>query len=156
MFAGIFDGTVGDYASTFVSQNIVNHLFEEIQECSDTILNVESTFDNDSLINVNSKLHSALTNTFLNVDHALIENCEDRKLHYASSTGVTMLLRQNLLTIAHVGDSKACIARVDQNGCIYPEWLTVDHKPNMPDELKRIESCGGSMVYLHGNKPYIR
>lgn len=37
-----------------------------------------------------------------------------------------------------------------------PEWLTVDHKPNTPAELKRIESCGGSLVWLHGVKPYIR
>jgi len=39
---------------------------------------------------------------------------------------------------------------------IYPEWLTVDHKPNVPSELERIERSGGSLAWLHGNKPYIR
>ena len=81
--------------------------------------------------------------------------CADKKLHYASSTGVAAFLWGNLLTVAHVGDSKACIARqVGEE--LLPEWLTVDHKPNMPHELKRIESNGGSLAWLHGNKPYIR
>lgn len=81
--------------------------------------------------------------------------CKDKNLHYASSTGVVAFLWKNLLTIAHVGDSKACISRfVGEES--RPEWLTVDHKPNMPNELKRIEESGGSLAWLHGNKPYIR
>ena len=39
---------------------------------------------------------------------------------------------------------------------IQVEWLTVDHKPNMTHELRRIEQSGGSLAWLHGNKPYIR
>jgi len=34
--------------------------------------------------------------------------------------------------------------------------LTVDHKPDQEAELKRIQSCGGSLTYLHGGKPFIR
>jgi serine/threonine protein phosphatase PrpC len=81
--------------------------------------------------------------------------CTEKKLHYASSTGVAAFLWGNLLTIAHVGDSKACIARLVGNE-LSPEWLTIDHKPNMPHELKRIQQNGGSLAWLHGNKPYIR
>jgi protein phosphatase len=81
--------------------------------------------------------------------------CAEKALHYASSTGVVVFLWKNLLTVAHVGDSKACIARLDGNE-VHPEWLTVDHKPNMPNELRRIEASGGSLAWLHGNKPYIR
>ena len=101
-------------------------------------------------------LKEALRNTFLSADRALIEHCAARKLHYASCTGVTCFLWKNLLTVAHVGDSKACIAKVTGEGEVQPEWLTVDHKPNMPHELKRIEANGGSLAWLHGNKPYIR
>jgi serine/threonine protein phosphatase PrpC len=100
-------------------------------------------------------LKEALRSTFLSCDRSLIEHCAARKLHYASCTGVTCFLWKNLLTVAHVGDSKACIAKVTGDE-VQPEWLTVDHKPNMPHELKRIEAHGGSLAWLHGNKPYIR
>ena len=70
-------------------------------------------------------------------------------------TGVVAVLWRNLLTIAHVGDSKACIVR-ESGGTLLPEWLTEDHKPNLPSELARIENNGGSLAWLHGNKPYIR
>lgn len=82
--------------------------------------------------------------------------CAANSLHYASSTGVTALICKNLLTVAHIGDSKACIMKLGPNDEYLPEWLTVDHKPNMPHELKRIQDNGGSLVWLHGNKPYIR
>lgn len=101
------------------------------------------------------KLRDAIHSTFLSTDKALIETCEEKALHYASSTGVAAFLWKNLLTVAHIGDSKACIARLDGND-VQPEWLTVDHKPNMPFELSRIEANGGSLAWLHGNKPYIR
>jgi protein phosphatase 2C family protein 2/3 len=98
----------------------------------------------------------ALRKTFLGVDKAFLEMAAANNLHYTASTGVTALLWRNLLTVAHIGDSKACIMKIGSNGEILPEWLTVDHKPNMPNELKRIQENGGSLTYLHGNKPYIR
>ena len=36
------------------------------------------------------------------------------------------------------------------------QFLTYDHKPNQPKELRRIEAAGGSLTYLHGGKPFIR
>jgi serine/threonine protein phosphatase PrpC len=109
----------------------------------------------DGLGEAPGKIRDALRNTFLDADAELIRYCAERGLHYASSTGVVVFLWENLLTVAHVGDSKACIAKKvgDQ---LFPEWLTVDHKPNMPHELERIERNGGSLVWLHGNKPFIR
>ena len=101
------------------------------------------------------KIRAAMQSAFLNADAALIRMCTEKELHYASSTGVAAFLWENLLTLAHIGDSKACIAKV-KDGQVYPEWLTVDHKPNMPVELARIEQSGGSLAWLHGNKPYIR
>lgn len=121
-----------------------------------------STNGNSSTVNVASyedialTIRDALYHAFLNVDASLIRMCADHNLHYASSTGVAAFFWKNLLTVAHVGDSKACIARVASDGSIHPEWLTIDHKPNMPHELKRIQASGGSLAYLHGNKPYIR
>lgn len=105
---------------------------------------------------VAQRVRAALRETFLSCDQSLLAMCATNNLHYVSSTGVAALLWNNLLTIAHVGDSKACIAKVSSDGDVHPEWLTIDHKPDQPAELARIQSCGGSLVWLHGNKPYIR
>ena len=155
-FMGVFDGTVGDDASEFVGKNIVSFLCrtEEFANPITGVFSTEPTGGASTDI-VAEKIRSALRQAFLNSDAALIEMCAEKKLHYAASTGVSAFLWRNLLTIAHVGDSKACIARLIGDE-IHPEWLTVDHKPNMPNELKRIEQAGGSLAWLHGNKPYIR
>jgi serine/threonine protein phosphatase PrpC len=153
-FCGVFDGTVGHDASEFIVQHICSHLCEtpEVKEMI--------TLHNESNGNISNevaagKIRLAMRSAFLNADAALINMCAGKDLHYASSTGVSAFLWKNLLTIAHVGDSKACIAKVKDNE-VQPEWLTVDHKPNMPHELQRIEKNGGSLAWLHGNKPYIR
>lgn len=149
-FLCVFDGTVGHDASEFMMQNVTKQLCitEELNE----IININNNFTSEEIA---AKIRSALRTTFLNCDQALINMCTEKNLHYASSTGVVAFLWKNLLTVAHVGDSKACIARV-KHGNLQPEWLTVDHKPNMPHELRRIEENGGSLAWLHGNKPYIR
>jgi serine/threonine protein phosphatase PrpC len=119
------------------------------------------------LIQTSSESHhqdemlETITNSFRNAFHstdaALIERCREHDHHYTASTGVTAFFFQNLLSVAHVGDSRACIARVSgDGGGIECEMLTMSHKANQPHELQRIESQGGSLVYLHGDKPYIR
>jgi protein phosphatase len=155
-FCGVFDGTVGDDAAEYVVKNIVRHLCasEEFSDATNGIFSTEPS-GGASTDAVAEKIRSAVRHAFIASDQSLINMCEEKKLHYASSTGVTAFLWRNLLTIAHVGDSKACIARLIGDE-IHPEWLTVDHKPNMPNELKRIEQNGGSLAWLHGNKPYIR
>lgn len=153
-FCGVFDGTVGHDASEFIKQNIAKHLCstDEMKE----LINLHN-IHNGNVTNdiIAGKIRGALKLAFLNSDKALIEMCSDENLHYASSTGVAAFLWKNLLTVAHIGDSKACIARVVNNE-VQPEWLTIDHKPHMPNELQRIEQNGGSLAWLHGNKPYIR
>lgn len=149
---GVFDGTVGVDASDFLSKNFIHHLCntEEMNN-----LEISEALNENSDDIVMDKIRTALKKAFLSADEALLQICEEKKLHYASSTGVVAFLYRNVLTIAHVGDSKACIARQVDNEIQF-SWLTVDHKPNTPNELKRIEQNGGSLVWLHGNKPYIR
>lgn len=153
-FCGVFDGTVGPDASDFVMHNICQFLCNtaEIKE----ILSLHHSSDGNISNEVAaSKIRAAMRLAFVDTDAALIQMCAEKKLHYASSTGVAAFLWKNLLTVAHIGDSKACIAKWKDNE-LHPEWLTVDHKPHMPHELQRIEASGGSLAWLHGNKPYIR
>eukprot|EP01040_Poterioochromonas_malhamensis_P005892 gene5891-6334_t len=157
-FGGIFDGTVSYHASEFAASHIADYLkrTDEMKE----LIYLTKYKSRGSVLPTMEQIailcRSALRKTFLGVDKALLEMAAEQGLHYTSSTGVTALIWKNLLTVAHVGDSKACIMKMGENGEIMPEWLTVDHKPNMPHELKRIQENGGSLTYLHGNKPYIR
>ncbi len=125
---------------------------DEIKDLTNNINNQLELLANELIA---GKIRAAFRSSFLRADESLIKMCTEKNLHYASSTGVSAFLYKNLLTVAHIGDSKACIAKV-RNGELLPEWLTIDHKPNMTHELKRIEENGGSLVWLHGNKPYIR
>lgn len=152
---GVFDGTVGNFASEFVNNNIVQQLC-----CSDFIKNEDFglfSLNNGkcSMASVAGMISACMKKLFNDVDCSLIEMCAEHNLHYTSCTGITALLWNNLLTISHVGDSKACIAKIHEN-VLTTEWLTLDHKPNMPQELSRIEQAGGSLVWLHDNKPFIR
>lgn len=116
------------------------------------------------------RVEAILRNAFHSVDADLVRHCTEKGgLDYASSTGVTALLWPNqMLTVAHVGDSKCCICSVIKDDSVQlsqgkpssirlnAELLTVDHKPHHPHELQRIKAAGGSLVYLHGSKPFIR
>merc|ERR1719282_1467643 len=50
------------------------------------------------------------------------------------------------LFLANIGDSRAVLGKVDGKAV----RLTVDHKPNLASEKKRIELEGGSVVEVAG------
>ena len=97
-------------------------------------------------------------------DKRLVAMCRERGLDYSACTSVTVLLSGSLLTVAHLGDSKVVLGREEGGagaavGTASPmsgKYLTSDHKPDHPDERRRIEASGGSLTYLHGGKPFIR
>lgn len=155
-FCAVFDGTVGHHASEFLMRNVVDVMLqtEEMQQLVEISKRAgkKAPSHNEVALVIRDCLHK----TFLRTDDALLRYCADHQYHYASSTGVTAFLWRDMLTIAHVGDSKACIAKMSGQNRLSVEWLTVDHKPNMPHELSRIQQHGGSLVWLHGNKAYIR
>jgi serine/threonine protein phosphatase PrpC len=62
-----------------------------------------------------------------------------------SGTTCTVVIHDhtlNKITVAHVADSTAALSSKKQ--C---KALTRDHKPNLPDERRRIESNGGRVVF---------
>jgi len=56
------------------------------------------------------------------------------------------------LWIAHVGDSRAIIC-LKETGKYKAKEITLDHKPNLPGELSRIESMGGEVRKIEGDIP---
>lgn len=61
----------------------------------------------------------------------------------SGSTGIISFLRGNKLFVANVGDSRAVLGRVNDNGLIRAVDLSHDQKPDRPDEKARIIAHGG-------------
>jgi len=102
------------------------------------------------LINPNYKnnLELALKQTFVKVDEALrgIAQQEGRFSVLLSGTTTTVLVhREDNLYVAHVGDSRAVLAKTDKDGKITAVPLTRDHSPEIDEEKKRIELSGGEV-----------
>lgn len=162
-FFGVFDGTVKEYASDFIHKNILDCLLTAPSFAKfDALGDAEKATPEGSQL-----LKHCLTETYAAVDDKLLAWAREHENHYSSTTSVTVLIHlpTRRLFVAHIGDSKIILGKVvmskaDPNkppvGHLVGNSLTTDHKPDMPEERKRIESCGGSLTYLHGGKPFIR
>ncbi|XP_059660801.1 probable protein phosphatase 2C 24 [Cornus florida] len=61
------------------------------------------------------------------------------------STAVVAVVTPHKIIVANCGDSRAVLSR---KGKAVP--LSIDHKPDRPDELSRIEAAGGRVIYWDG------
>ena len=70
--------------------------------------------------------------------------------NFSGSTFVSVLLIENVLFCANIGDSRAVLGRADGEA-VFAIDLSSDHKPNRKDESDRIISHGGRIAsYDHG------
>ena len=67
---------------------------------------------------------------------------ETGNIQRSGSCAIVVLIVGEVAYVANVGDSRAFMS-VDQGKKIVP--LSVDHKPENPDEQERIESNGGKV-----------
>jgi len=157
-FFGIFDGTVKEFAADFVSKNILDCLLSSQSFRTFDALSPEQK----AAPSTSKLLKDTLLECFALTDERVLSWCRQNENHYSSTTAVTALLHipTRRLLVAHIGDSKLALGRMEQKDGEEPRLAgmsaTTDHKPNMPDERKRIEAAGGSLIYLHGGKPFIR
>lgn len=93
------------------------------------------------------KIEEALRQGFLDVDNAMLQE-ESLKDELAGTTAVAIVLKDNKLYCANVGDSRA-IASLGGN----VEVLSLDHKPGNDTEIKRIQAAGGWVEFnrVNGN-----
>ncbi|KAJ9589005.1 hypothetical protein L9F63_017700, partial [Diploptera punctata] len=93
------------------------------------------------------KIEEALRQGFLDVDTAMLQE-ESLKDELAGTTAVAIVLKDNKLYCANVGDSRA-IASVGG----HVEVLSLDHKPGNDAEIKRIQAAGGWVEFnrVNGN-----
>jgi len=72
-------------------------------------------------------------------------NSCDVDVRCSGATCVMAALAGDRLELSNCGDSRAVLGRRNMNGSYSPIPLTNDHKPDKPEERKRILSCGGHL-----------
>eukprot|EP00747_Dinoflagellata_sp_TGD_P030813 gnl/TRDRNA2_/TRDRNA2_134883_c0_seq1.p1 gnl/TRDRNA2_/TRDRNA2_134883_c0~~gnl/TRDRNA2_/TRDRNA2_134883_c0_seq1.p1 ORF type:complete len:319 (+),score=56.10 gnl/TRDRNA2_/TRDRNA2_134883_c0_seq1:135-959(+) len=157
---GVFDGTVGDFASENVQSIIVPKLLESNNWKSFR----KSDKDSAKVVPVRSDqeklLEKAMYDMYKTCDAELLDRCGENLQHYATCTSVTILVVKNLIVVGHLGDSRIILGKESEAGGheLVGEQLTNDHKPDLAPERERIEKSGGLVVRLqnHNNKPFIR
>ncbi|GMP60396.1 hypothetical protein CsSME_00023282 [Camellia sinensis var. sinensis] len=152
MFCGIFDGhgQWGHYVAKRVRETMPSVLLCNWQETlTEASLNPDLDFDLES----DKKLH-----TFNIWKHSYVKTCATvdqdlmqlRKIDsfYSGTTALTIVRQGELLVVANVGDSRAVLATMSDDGSLVPVQLTVDFKPNLPQEAERIIQSNGRVFCL--------
>jgi len=72
------------------------------------------------------------------------------------STALVAMYHAGRMHVAHCGDSRAVLCTLIADR-LSAAQVTRDHKPNLPDELARIEASGGTVCMLgpHPGQPYV-
>lgn len=151
MFCGIFDGhgPWGHFVAKTVRESMPPSLLCNWQETlSQTSLDPDLDLESDKKHHrFNIWKHSYLK-TCAAIDQELEQH---RKIDsfYSGTTALSIVRQGELIVIANVGDSRAVMATTLDDGSLVPVQLTVDFKPNLPQEAERIVQCKGRVFCLH-------
>jgi len=66
----------------------------------------------------------------------------------SGTTALTIVKQGDLMVLANVGDSRAVLATISDDGSLAPVQLTTDFKPNLHQEAERITQCKGRVFCL--------
>lgn len=135
-FYGVFDGTVGDFASDTVKDLVVPYLREDLKskllpqtpeeekESAESSLPRSSNFTNPAMESRQvamtsdqkmSALRKAMKTMYHKTDEELLRRCGVEGKHYAASTSVTLCLWQDLICVGHLGDSRICLIYITES-----------------------------------------
>ncbi|CAI9290897.1 unnamed protein product [Lactuca saligna] len=143
MFCGVFDGhgPWGHLVGKRVKKVMPAYLLHFWQEAC-------AQYSVDSLKNSNfdqfGMWKKSLMKTCSTVDY-------DLELHpvidsfFSGAAAVTIIREGDLLVLANVGDCRAVLGTTQDDGSLVAVQLTVDFKPNLPQESERIYKAGGSV-----------
>eukprot|EP00811_Abedinium_folium_P002778 NODE_12552_length_1217_cov_14.121101.p1 GENE.NODE_12552_length_1217_cov_14.121101~~NODE_12552_length_1217_cov_14.121101.p1 ORF type:complete len:344 (+),score=74.11 NODE_12552_length_1217_cov_14.121101:40-1032(+) len=133
-FYGVFDGhgRAGHDVSEFV------------KECIPKLILRDARFPN-------GELKQLLIDAFVQTQAIIKAATSSEKLHAVSSgTTATVVLHDNEndeVWVAHCGDSSAVLGHTTPAQKYRATAMTRDHKPNLPDEMRRILAAGGVVRY---------
>ncbi|KAJ7569515.1 hypothetical protein O6H91_01G081900 [Diphasiastrum complanatum] len=164
VFCGVFDGhgPNGHLVARRVRDSLPSRLACELQElfssyCAEA---KPMTISNDSIISLEisetngrkePEMFTLWRDSFLK---ACIVMEKELRVHpsidcsYSGTTAVTIFKQGRHLVIGNVGDSRAILGTKAENGTLVAVQLTVDLKPNLPQEAERIKQCKGRVLAM--------
>jgi len=116
-------GELGDLVSQFFKRNLPSAIFDHPSFATDP--------------------KTAITEGIQSIEQRLLNGPID--CQFSGSTLVLCVIRQNKIIVANIGDSRITLgsrSSLDSNTLI-AQALSVDHKPDLPDEKARIIRTGG-------------
>ncbi|KAI3871759.1 hypothetical protein MKX03_011183 [Papaver bracteatum] len=148
-FFGVYDGHGCSHVATSCKQRLHQVVKEEIENgCKEeSDLKWESIMER-SFSRVDREVTEWSSNS--NTSSLLLNascRCELQtpKCDAVGSTAVVSVVTPDQIIVSNCGDSRAVLCR---GGKAVP--LSVDHKPDRPDELVRIQEAGGRVIYWDG------
>lgn len=126
-FFGVYDGHGGALVAEACKERLHRVLVEEIMEGKEGGGGVE--------------WEKVMEECFRKMDEEVVK---DKMI---GSTAVVAVVGKEEVVVANCGDSRAVICR---GGVAVP--LSVDHKPDRPDELERVEAAGGRVINWNGHR----
>uniref|UniRef100_A0A0N5AME6 PPM-type phosphatase domain-containing protein n=1 Tax=Syphacia muris TaxID=451379 RepID=A0A0N5AME6_9BILA len=129
----IFDGHAGRKAADFAKEHLPAKLKEKFSVCT----SVES---------IEKVLKRTYIDCFKQVDEEFLHEARRVKPSWKDGTTVTtILIVNNVLYCANIGDSRAVVCRSKGGDSVVALQLTVDHSPLQFDERMRIQKAGGNV-----------
>lgn len=142
-FFGVFDGHGGWRVSRRLANEVSSKFYDVCREKYSDSVGDESGREKGSKITP-MEIKEALGLAFARMDYALRKTTTQQgEFDFVGSTGIVVLINQEYIVCANVGDSRAILCR-DGAGVD----LSEDHKPEAPDERKRIEKAGGTVAQI--------
>lgn len=87
-----------------------------------------------------------MSSSFRNMDEE-VNKSGGTAVASTGSTAVVAVVGEEEVVVANCGDSRAVLSRAG-----VAVQISDDHKPDRPDELERIEGCGGKVINWNGHR----
>ena len=152
---GVLDGH-GNYGH-FVSQFCRDYFMDKMKEYAESIMYItQSISAEDVYLNLKQNNYSYIVELFMNIDNELSAQSDIFDCNMSGTTCNLIFQFNTHLVCFNVGDSRSIlIEESSDNTNQIIRALSIDHKPDLPEELMRIKENGGMVDQiqdLYGNK----
>ncbi|XP_074579812.1 putative protein phosphatase 2C 72 [Curcuma longa] len=168
LFCGVFDGhgRNGHFVSKFVRDYLPSLTLGErnsLQQANEGSCEFTGSSDRSSTDGEGSPASSsemldewneACVHAFRALDQELVLKLE-LDCTYSGTTAVSIIKQGRDLVIANLGDSRAVMAAVSEDGRLEAIQLTTDLKPSVPEEAERIRKSNGRVFALK-SEPHVQ